>query len=285
MSSGGGGDNTIKFPKYLEEIHKDYLEHDGRDWPDLSVTDIFNAALNQSPYDSYVPLVVEDAFFGDGYRIENFPTLYDMFGKFMASLDVCDLYGQIYENVVHGPEIENSVKTHSDMLQDEIDTKVMPRFLAGMRDINSVMSSSFIIGKAIIADSKVKAVSQFGAELRYRAIDAAAKLWVQHLDWNKSVIQLYAEYAKLYYSTKSETDKLVLEYKAKDVLWNANLLDYVRAMLGALNGAPAAKSDKEPNQLAGAIGGGLSGAVTGFGAAGPIGAVIGAGLGIAGSFF
>lgn len=293
MGSGGSSsDNTIRYAPYLEKAHGQLLNHGGSDTPDLSVMDVFNAALNQAPYADYTPLYVNDAFFGDGYEIKNFPTLFDMFGKFMGGIDVCDLYGKIYENIVHAPEINEAVSAQAALLDDDIKANVMPRYLAGMRDINSVMASSFIIGKSIIEDARVKSINKFASEIRLRAVDAAVSMWGTHLKWNQSVTTTYADLFKLYYSSALEVDRTNLEYATKAELWNLNLFDNVRAMLGAMSGSAAASGANEPSQAAKSIGGVMSGAASGamIGSAVPgigttIGAGVGAVMGLASSFF
>ncbi len=284
-SGGSSGDNTVRYAKYLESAHSALLNHSGSDSPDLSVIDVFNAALNNSPYEDYVPLYVDDAFFGNDYEIKNFPSLWDMYGKFMGGFDVCDLYGEIYENIVHGPEINAAVSAQAALLDDDIEANVLPRFLGGMRDINSVMSSSFIIGKAIVEDARVKSINKFQSDIRLKAVDAAIKVWDKHLDWNKNVVTVYADLFKLYYATKMDVDKTNLEYATKDELWNLHLFDDVRAMLGAMTGSPAAVGKNEPSQTSKAIAGLASGTATGAMIGGMPGAIIGGTLGLAMSFF
>ncbi len=285
--SGGGDDGEVRYAPYLERAHGDLLNHDGNDQPALSLIDCFNAGLNSSPYVNYEALPVDGAMFGSGYTIEDFPSLWDMFGKFMGALDVCDLYGQIYENIVHAPEINNAVTAHSEILQNDIDTKVMPNFLAGMRDINSVMASSFVIGKSIIQSAHVREVNKFASEIRLKAVDASIKVWERHLDWNKAVIAQYSGMQQSFFSIQGDVDRNLFEYQTKDALWNLNLFDYTRSMLGALGGGSPSQGSNEPSQTQKSIGGAMSGAATGAAVTGmnPVGAVIGGAIGLAASFF
>lgn len=285
-SSGGNSQSTVRFAEYLENAHKDLLNNDGADGATLSVVGCMNTAFGASPYGGYAVPAVDDAFFGDGYKIENFPSLYDMFGRFMGGLDICDLWAYMYENVVHAPEIDNAVSAHAALLDDDIQTKIMPRFLAGMRDINSVMASSFIIGKSIIENARVKSVNDFAGQIRLKAVDASIKVWERHLEWNKSVIASYGEYAKQYYNTREMVDRTKMEFDTKGLLWDLNLFDYGRALLGAMQGGAAATGGgNEPSQVAKSVGGALSGAATGAMVGGPVGAVVGGAIGLAASFF
>lgn len=299
MGSKGSSapDNTVRFAPYLEAAHKDLLNKSGSDSAALSVVRAFNQALDKSPYRVYEKRYqtdfADDAFFGAGHKLSDYPALFDMFGKFMAGVDICDLWGEVYEDIVRGPEIENAIAAHAALLDDDVQSKIMPRFLAGMRDINSVMSSSFVIGKAIIEDARVKSIDRFGSEIRLRGIDVSIKMWERHLDWNKAVVGSYAEYTKFYYLTAMDVDKTALDYKAKDILWNLNLFDYTRAMLGAMTGAAAASGTPgKPSQLQSSISGAMSGAAAGamVGSVVPgigtgVGAVVGGLIGLGASFF
>ena len=125
-----------------------------------------------------------------------------------------------------------------------------------------------------------------------RAVDAAVSMLGTHLKWNQSVTTTYADLFKLYYSSALEVDRTNLEYATKAELWNLNLFDNVRAMLGAMSGAAGATGANEPSQAAKSVGGMMSGAASGamMGSAVPgigtaMGAGIGAVMGLASSFF
>ena len=314
LCSGGGGDApdppdmTVRYAPYLQEIHGELLDHGGSDEPDFSFIDIFNATLRQSngfsdevnedmiasPYRGYEQIDVDEGFFGMTiadptitYEIKNFPSLWDMFGKFMAGLDVHDLWGEIYEDVIQGPEIENAVSAQSALLQDDIDITVMPKFLAGMRDINSVQATTFVIGKSIIQDAHVKAVNKFSSQVRLHALSISNDQWVAHLKWDETVIRVYSELFKLYYSAKMDMDKTNIGYQAKDDMWNINLFENARGILGALGGGtPTANSNVDgPSQLQQSIGSTVTGAAAGYMVGGVPGAFIGGFLGLASSFF
>jgi hypothetical protein len=288
---GGGSDtqNTVRYAPYLESAHGKFL---GTGLVSTNFISVFNTTLDQSPYANYETQDIDEGFFGMRtddpsltYEIKNFPSLWDMFGKFMAGLDLHDLWGQIYQDVIQGAEINDAISAHSASLQDEIDTNVMPRFLSGMRDINSVQSTTFVIGKALIQDSHVKAVNEFSTKLRMHAMDVAQQQWGLHLEWNKSVITVFSEMMKLYYSARMDMDRNQLEYEVKDAMWNINLFENARAILGAMAGSAASASPNEPSAAQKAVGGALSGAAAGAMVGGPIGAGIGAAImGIASIF-
>ena len=281
---GSGGDSVVtqRYAPYVEEHHSTFL--------DLVATHR-DAVIDDSPYVDYENIEIEAAFFGAGYTISSFPSLYDMYGKFMAGLDVCALYAQIFEDTIESPEVHNLVSAEAALLDDDIEANVLPRFQTGMRDINSVMSSSFVVGKSLIEDARVKSISKFSGELKYRLIPVVSERWKTHLEWNRNVIMTYAEIMKLYYSAKLDTDDFNYSMLAKDKLWPFTVLEYNRAALGAMQGATTTTSDVAgTSQAQRAIGGALSGAAMGgFLAAGtamggPVGAGIGALLGLGSAF-
>lgn len=284
-SSGGDQEITVRYAPYVEDKHQAFL----------NATQTYRIAVaDDSPFDGYTDIEVELAFFGTGYTIASFPTLYDMYGKFMAGLDIDTLYDQIFEDTVNAPEVSNLVSAEADLMDDDIESNVLPRFQTGMRDINSVMCSTFVVGKAMIEDARVKSLSKFSAELKYRLIPVAVDRWKTHLEWNKAVIMTYAEVMKLYYSVKMDIDNFNYSMSAKDKLWPFTVLDYERANLGAMQGATKSTSEVGGSSMFGnAVSGTLSGAATGalLGSTGMMGlstmtgGLIGGMLGLAGSLF
>ena len=189
---GGGDQRTeVRFAPYIESFHTNLLtlQQQYRD-----------AVRDDSPFVDWTDVSLSDTFFGVGYTISSFPSLYDMYGKFMAGLDVDVLYTQIYEDTINSGPINDLVSAEADLLDDDIVANVLPRFEVGMRDINSVMSSSFVVGKSLIEDARVKSVAKFSAGLKYQMIPVASERWKAHLEWNKAVTLTYAEIIKLYYS-------------------------------------------------------------------------------------
>lgn len=279
-SDSGSGDttSTIRYAPYIEDKHKAFLN---------SIASSRASTINQSPFSSYNDIPLDDAFFGANYIVSSFPALYDMFGKFMAGLDIDALADQIFNGTVNSQEVSALVSAESDLLQDEIDTKILPPFEVGLRDINAVNASSFIIGRAnIMGAAKIKSVNKFSSELKYRLIPIAEDRWKTHLSWNEGVVSTYMQLMKLYFSAAMDIHSFNHSMTAKNTLWPFTVLDYERAALGALQGARSTKgtagSDTEVNHIGAALSGASAG--TAIGGAG-WGTAIGAGVGLVGSFF
>ena len=274
-SSSGSGKTEVRYAPYLEEAHNQALK---------KLKPMVEAALGKSPYGNYEKLPVKEAMFGEDYVLTDFPSMWDMYGKFMAGLDVEDLWSQMYTRVTRGPEIADAVSAQSAMLQDEIDTRVNPQWLAGMRDINAVHSSAFITGKAIIQDSKIKAVSKFAGDIRIESFKVSASMWHKHLDWNAAVIEAYREMFRFYFVAHMDEREDHMRWDAKHLMWDLNTMEHVRGMLGALGGGHPIKDENVPSPMQRSLGAAISGAAAGASIGGPMGAFIGGGLGLISSF-
>jgi hypothetical protein len=276
-SSGSGSTKTtIRYAAYIEENHAIFLDR-------MAAYTLSIAAT--SPFTGYTDVEVEDAFFGSGYTIASFPSLYDMYGKFMAGLDVEVIWRQDFEDTVDCAEVANLVSSEASRLDDDIEANVLPRFETGMRDMNAVMGSSFVVGRSLIEAERVKQIERFSAELKYRLIPVAQARWSDHLKWNQSTIQTYMEIMKLYYAAKQDIDETNYTMDVKDKLWPFTVMDFERAALGALQGATTQKSSVSgastaAKAISGLMGGMAMGAQTGT----PWGAAAGGALGLAASF-
>jgi len=250
---GGGGDQRteVRYAPYIESKHQSFLD-------EVQAERII--AVANDPFEDYTDVEVDVAFFATGYTIASFPSLYDMYGKFMAGLDIDSLYSQVFENVVNSPEVNNLVAAESALMDDDIETNSLPRIETGMRDVNSTLASSFIIARAIPEDAKVKSLLKFGAQLKYNLIPVAQAVWQTHLEWNKGVVGMYAEMMKFYFSAKADMDEINYAMAAKHSLWPFTVLDFERACLGALQGATVQKTDAAGASTASRV---LSGALSG----------------------
>ena len=294
---GGGGSSPISmtyvmYAPYVEARHSAFLN---------SMFSYRVAACATNPFEVYTPIMVDNAFFGAGYALSSFPSLYDMYGKFMAGLDIEALWTQEYNDTLDSAVMNNLVAAEGALLDDELESTSIPRFQAGMRDINSVISSSYAVGRSILEDSRTKLVEKFSAELKYKLIPIAQERWKTHLDWNQQVVKVYMEVIKFYLLAKTDQDEINYAMAAKKALWPFTVLDFERAGLGALQGATVtakegvAGASTASKVLSGALSGAAMGAMIGSNvsaSAGSLlslggstyagaGAIVGAGLGIA----
>jgi hypothetical protein len=281
-TSGDKMETTTRFADYIENHHKLFLD---------IMAEKTHTIMDLSPFSDYTDIEVEAGFFGTGYVLSSFPSLYDMYGKFMAGLDIEYLFDQAFKDTTDGAIVHDLTSEHASELSDDLENVVIPRYEVGMRDINAVMSGTFVIGKAMLETKRIKEVSRFDAELRYRMLPIAVERWKTHLEWNKQVTATYMDVLKLYIDSALAVDGHNYEMHVKDSLWPFTVLDYERVALGCLTGATKQTSDvagASSTKAGRAIGGGMYGAAGGamvgakMGAwGGPIGAAVGGILGAA----
>lgn len=267
-SSSGGGTYTMRYADYIETHHKTFLN---------DTYTYRGGVIKANPFSGREDVPVDDGFFGVGYALSSFPALFDMYGKFVAGLDV----DALWEEILVGTTTESAaaaslVSTESKLLNDELYTKILPQYMAGMRDLNAINSSSFIVGKALLMDTKYKQVAKFSAELKWKLIGTAVDRYKSHLAWNMEVVNTYSSILKHFFAAKLDVERFNYEANSKNALWPLTVMDYERANLGALQGAIKQSTDKDSGSF---LGGALSGAAAGGMIAGPWGALGGAVLG------
>jgi len=274
-SSGGGGSSSggttvIRYADYIEARHAPFL---------AATATYRDSVIANTPYNGLEDIPVDVGFFGAGYVLASFPSLYDMFGKFVAGMNIEALWEEIYASTINSVAVNSLVSAESALMSDELDTTIMPRFQAGMRDLNAVMTSTFIVGKALLEDTRQKALAKFSSELRFRMLPVAQDRWKTHLAWNQEVINSYANIMKHFFTVKHGIRDSNYSLQMKKSLWPLTVMDFERANLGALQGAVKSSTGSEESGGKSVLGGALAGAAAGGMVAGPWGAAIGGVLG------
>lgn len=283
---GGGGSGTVDYPDYMKDFHGNLLNHTGVDAVTSSLVDIMNASLGNSPYLAelaYNPDVDIAAMLAS---VADFQTLVDLLSS-GTGLDA------LIADVLSDARIDDAVDEYSLDLSSRLTTEVLPRFEAGMRDINAVTSSAFVIGRAIIESIQTQQVARYSAELHMKAFgDDALKLIALKLDYQKAATHTTVESNRIKIVAKKEETEVNLEISEADALWDINLFQHGGNLLASIGGGTALTSEKKNSQISSAIGGAMTGAAAGamYGAsAGALvnpgaGAIIGAVLGAAAGF-
>ena len=205
---GGGGGNSgrISYPSYMETFHGQLLDDATADALDDSIVDLVNAAVGNSPYSgitAYDPdlalnamdtavtdfdLVVDRMEHVDDWEVAatavntlvnstliTAPTLNaatDIASGFIDPTFAADTNraaGFIDPKPASEDEIVEAVGAHRAIADAQTVSDVLPRFKAGLRDINAVMSSSFTLGQANIEAAVTRDVNKFQGDLRVAA--------------------------------------------------------------------------------------------------------------------
>jgi len=265
-SSGGDTETTIRYAGYIEGAHKAMI---------TSATTLEAAIMDRNPYTALTIDEPDDAFFGAAYTITSYPTLYDMFGKFVAGLDIEVLWNQEMTDSIYGAVLNEIVAADSDMMDDELESQIA-KMKAGMRDINSVMATGFMVTDGNMRDTKLKALYKERADLRNHFATLGHDRWSKHLQWNENVISQYMELNRLYWATKMDNLNIKGEMLSKDVLWGFTVLDHKRVIVACLQGATDSKvkgqeSSKVGKAISGALGGAAMGGMLGSAIGGTVG--------------
>lgn len=237
-SGSTGGKKTLRHAPYLEHAHSEFLQ---------VMKAQRNIAIAVSPYADYTFEPVEEDFFGVGYLISSFPSLYDMFGKFMAGFDVEGMWTKAVASILSPEEVQENIQEQVKLIDDRIVLHDLPEYQRKMRDSNSVVSSSYVIGTAMMEDERVKSVGKLSLEATTALIPKAEEKWINGLNWNQDVIKRYALTMRDYFSVRIATDEMQYHMAHKNLMWPLDVLDYERAGLAAFDPkTPQAEYTEKP---------------------------------------
>jgi len=286
MSGGGGGSKedrnkqtvtTVRYPAYIESAHQTYLTN-----VNAQVTEL----AEESPYADFENVDVDDIFLQNGYTISSFPAMFDMFGKFMAGFDIEIIFDEVYDSVINSRGVEEITSSKSDMLDEDVDDRILPKFSVGMRDIDAVESSSYVIGKSLIEQDKINKVSKFDSEVKYNLLPNIINLYSTRLTWQKDVVNYYGALIQTYYNVKIDTERFNAEKAFNHRFWPYTVMEYERSALGVLTGAVSSSTKiKQDEGGSNILGSALSGAAVGAQSGNMYAAAAGGILGAASSFF
>jgi len=269
---GGSSDSTseIRYAPYVEETHSRFLGN---------LEAAVGRAISNSGYAGLVSIPVDVGFFGSG-SMGDYSALFDLFETHVLSLDLDTIWNRIYNDVMTGPETNNLVVAQSILMQDELETVSFPEFTSGMRDIGSVNSSSFVLGRAILQDGKTKAVNKYAAELRYRLLPTVQSRYDAFVSWHSGIVVQFADMLKYYFTIKEGIQTTNYLLHDREHRWELDMLTYMGSGLGALQGAmKTASSGPQLSTGQKVLGGAMSGAAMGTSTGNPWGAAIGAVVG------
>ena len=192
------------------------------------------------------------------------------------------------------------VAAHAAALDSDLNAKVIPRFNAGMRDINAVQTSAFVIGRALIEYDRDDKVDKFMVDMRFQADakrgdliqNAAAemiRLHLQKIELGRVIAALTIDELRLKIAANADYKTEVKALAADLGRWPLEIYKYGANMLASIGGGTTSSVPMDGNKTARIIGSGLSGAIAGatigasFGGSGAgYGALIGGALGAIG---
>ena len=279
---GGGGSSSGQsdWPQYMKAFHDSLLSNNEADLPiSLSMVDAMEAAFGspwgaKTAYDPDADITAMEA------SMTNLETLVNLLSA-GTGLDA------LVANVLSEARIDDAVDEFSLDLGDRLTVEVLPRFEAGMRDINAVVSSAFVIGRSNIEGVQTRQVAKYSADLHAKAFgDDALALIALKLGSQKSLSHMDVETKRIKIVAKGEETGVNHELIQLDATWDLSVFQHGSNLLASI-GSGLIGPDKGPTRTGSMIGGGMSGAAAGayigaeYGSAGGwwgagIGAVVGA---------
>lgn len=204
MSGGGGGSSgQVDYPEYMKYMHEEWLLDVNADIQQVRGTGPFVGASAYNP----APEVNQIVFAKVGLEnmvdavhevytwntiIENARTeILSHLGESLPGATIPDtnvslitMSPRTFTPVAPVPaaqaDIDDDVNAFADLVDAQLLSDVYPRFEGGMRDINAVMSSAFIIGRALIEDGRNREVTKYATNLRLQAFLQKDKILADH---------------------------------------------------------------------------------------------------------
>ena len=272
----------VSYPAYIETIHSTWLTALAGQITTAVGTNPFSGLTGYNPATDITAMSAAITAFQAIVTALDSENDYDLFSTSAA--------GQV--EAIYSPADNIAIRTaaHANFLDNEIITKVYPRFEAGMRDINAVMTSAFVIGKAIIEMDRNDKVDKFQADMEFQAeqkradlIQAATsemiRMYLQKAEFGRVIAAMWIDELRLKIAANQD---YLTETKAiaGDLgRWPLEAYKYGANMLAGIGGGTTGSVPVDGNKTARVIGSGLSGAAAGAMIGGAIGSNEGAGWG------
>ena len=289
--SGGGGAGQVSYPAHMTAVHTDWLGTGvGGDALTVNVSEAIEAAHSANPFTAAAALDPSSELTAMDTAVTTFTTAVDLLDNetdWTSALAAAQ--AQIDAVLIDDSYIDSDIDAFADSLEDDITDSILPFFKGGLRNVNAVMSSAFVIGESMIWDKKVKEVAKYSSGLR-RELNSqrnalavnAANTMVQHLnsiiESDKAVMHYDMEANRLRVLAEKEQNDTDVSLDEQDALWDLEMFNYGVNVMGSIAGAAASVKGRQPSTAQSALGGALSGAAAGA-ALGPPGALLGAGIG------
>jgi hypothetical protein len=267
---------AIEYPGYMQVQHEFWLDGGGTGADDTKgLTLAIKNALATNPYLNLVA-------YNPATDVAAMATAISTFSSTVSSINAhtdYDTYhtaaaAQIDATISPETYIVARTQAHATALDTELNAKVIPRYNAGMRDINAVQTSAFVIGRAIIELDRNDKVDKFMADMRFAAdakrgdlIQAATnemiRLYLQKIELGRVIAAITIEQLRLAIAANADykTDTRAIE--ADEARWPLEAYKYGANMLASIGGGTTSSVPMDGNKTARIIGAGLSGAIMG----------------------
>jgi len=282
---GGGGSSSgaVSYPAYMQTIHETWLD-------EMSIF-ITTATTGDSPFASSVAYDPTTRIAAMDTAVGAFNTVVDALSNETDWESATDAaVAKIDAAVVDDEYITADVAAFADLEDDQITNTILPAFQTGMRDVNAVYSSAFVMGEAFIYGMRDRDVAKYTSELRIKLnhqrielIRASTEVMIgtlmKRVEFEQSVAHYTIEANRLGIIGFKEQDEKDLVITDMDARWDMDVYQYGANLLAGISGAsnrPGGQAEMSRGQSA--MQGVAAGASVGS-VGGPYGAAIGAVIG------
>lgn len=249
---GGGSSGEVKYPDYMEQQHRIWLQ---------DIDSLINTMSCNNPYDSaesFDPsedLTTYDEFFEYIQdKIERLNINTEQLRAFSAAktmLESSGIYGDDY--------IDDMVSAFADRLRRNM-YKTMSAYKAGMSEMNAVVgSSAFIIGRGLIEAQLATEIAAYQAEIEKISktrmqedmkiyTDQIFRLSELRMDsWHKLMMQ-YGEKVKLRIAAMGAKYDKDLEIDTQGAMFTVSLYQYAANMMSSIAGSAISAKEKHDSK-------------------------------------
>lgn len=238
---GGSSDSVstektvqVRFAPYIEYKHESCLD---------TVTSIRKQIINESPYDGITYFDLSDALYAYGKTLQDITPMYNVFGKYMASIDISLTYDGAFTSVMCKGEIDELLNAESIRYDLDVMIDKIVKYKLNMRLVNSIMTSSYAVGLSAIESEKLTLMSKISLELRGQQIPCVKINFTSALDYFQQNAKLYAKNLQMILSLEDITRAFNDTERYKNSLWPFSVLQFEATVIGTLRGRASYQKD------------------------------------------
>ena len=283
-SGGGGASGEVDYPDYMKTQHETWLAS--------MATHISTAVAGGSPFGA-------DVAYDPTTKVGNMDAAVCALNTIVDALDdkvdwaarVDTAVAKIDSAIIDDTYLNADIVAYQNVLDDSITNKVLPDFQTGMRDVNAVYSSAFVMGEALVYGMRDRDVAKYGSELRLKmnsqrveAIKASVENMMsnlqQRVEMEKQVCHYTMEANRIGIVAFKEQIEQDLSITDMDARWDMDVYQYGANMLAAIGGGTGrtgggVSTSKTQSALSGAVSGAAVGSAVLPGIGTAVGAVVG----------
>lgn len=279
-SGGGGSSGKVEYPAYMESMHSAWL---------TDIDGLLTTALATNPYLTAVAYDPDTDLTNNATAVAAFNTLVAAYAGDVswnhAVGTIQSRFGTVDFSEMTLDE-DAQIDSFSDILDADMEQRVLPMYRRGLQNVNATMTSAFVIGEAILLAERNRQVAKFTTDLKVKNAELAQgkyQVWTKHielimehevqqLEFQKAVAHYTIEANRIKIVAKKEEDEQNYTYDELSAKWGLELFEHGAKMMGSISGG-VTNSGRTPSKAASAIGGALSGAAAGAAIGAKVGAI------------